>query len=659
VGSVQNEALLALELFQLDPRAKASKIVLHEHLAAVALLELNSPSIEKQILSKVIQLCADQCPLSKNELHQALERCVRQLTVNVNSDETYFLSPDTRKVLNSQLSKHQDQEKSFNHLIVSETEKSVNQTLSTLGEPMLINAVTKTLQTLFYDNHLRLQKALQQGSSFSSLLEVDFDPERYLRSELEVFIKNFLPDQMENTVKGIKNALANLQSDEQAYLLRLLQQVFFFEILNVDPRLKEIERHCFEQTRLYLDTNVGIRYITPYHSDYKTFKTIIDTSKALGCKITVSPATLGEMVNLVTNAKSYSAHLIQDKISYILRADPRAADNPLIETYISEKLSNKALNWPAFIARYDDVKTLLNARGINVEGDDATVLREDPNFKAVYKETSTVKEFAYPSVILHDTLNILLVHKLRQVIPPTPMGPGVWLLTMDHQLPKVDRMLHRLLKVGHCQMIDRWAEAVFPFQGIAGIPFNGDYVSFLVGNRFGIYIDQSTIDTKFLKTLTDDEIGFPELLDLPPEIVLGVIRTIQNDREARKLAEESVDVTTEDRENKRKQLMDLIAKYAAEIEAASKVKANNEIKTLRAGITKFKISLDEAKQQSNKDVSLIEGLESKINGLIQTLQQREDALAAKDNVLVKTQLELEATRTGSWMARVIRAMRGR
>jgi len=208
-------------------------------------------------------------------------------------------------------------------------------------------------------------------------------------------------------------------------------------------------------------------------------------------------------------------------------------------------------------------------------------------------------------------------------------------------------------------MMDRWAEAIFPFQGIAGIPFNGDYVAFLVGNRFGIYFDQSTVDTNFLETITDDEIGFPELLELPPGIVLGVIRTIQNNREARRLFEESIGATPEDREIKRKQLVDLMAKYAAEIEAESKVKANNEIKVLKNGISNLEMSLAEAEQKSEKDLSLITVLEDKINVLNQTLQQSENALTEKYDVLAKAQLDLEATRSGSWLAKVIRAIRGR
>lgn len=658
---VQVEALLALELFQLDPRSKGSRDLLHQYLVEVGLLEAKVPITGPEVMETVSQMCGSRSPLSEGELQAALERCVNRDSVVKNAEHRYVLSPFARAKLEDERIRHHRQKESFRDLVVERVERALKQALSTLAEPVLVAAVTRTLQALFYDNHIRLHRALSEGSDFGCLLESDFDPEQNLRKELEVFVTTHAPGEMETTVVGVKDALANLNSDHQEYLLRLVQQIFFFEILNLDPRLQDLERRCFERTHLYLDTNVGIRYISGHHPQHETISATIDTSKALGCQLFVSPSTLIEMTRLVSNARSHGAFLNQDRIRQVLSADPMAADNPLIETYISEKRGNPSLTWAAFIARYEDMESLLLAHDVLVSGDDATVLQAETSYSRASQAVSQVKADANPYVILRDTVNLVLVHKERQRVAPTAMGPGVWLLTVDHKLPLVDRAMRHVFQVGHCRLLDQWAEAIFPFQGIVGTSFTGDYVAFLVANRFGLYLHHSVVQTDFFKTLVDDQIGVPELLQLPPEVALGVVRALQEDREARKLVEESgAQVDEAELERRHEQLRDLIAKYAAEIEAEARRRSDEEIKRLKDGMAELQASLDLAtKQQSEQDATLISGLENKIERLSRTVNDKEQTLLQREAALQETRRQLETERKVSWLEKLWRGLRGK
>ncbi len=656
----QVNAILALELFQLDPRSRQSRELLHQHLVEVALLNCSDPATEPKILEGITGICGGRTPLTEHQLHLALERCVSRVTVYKKPDQTYVLSAVTLTNLENQLTNHKLQEKSFYCLVVSEVEKAAKQTLSPLAEPVLVDAIARTLQALFYDNQLSLQHALSQGNDLGCLLESDFDPEQNLRQELQVFVTTYLPTQMEAVVAGVKNTFANLNTDHKLYLLRFLQQVFFFEILNLEPRLQDFERRCFQKTQLYLDTNVGIRFLCRHHPDYEVVATTIETSKALGCKLFVSPATLMEMVRLVTIARTNSALLMRDKVAELFAYEPRAADNPLIESYVLEKKGNRALAWSAFVARYDDIESLLLERDVLVEGDDSALLQNEPVFREVSAVVTSVKQVANQYVTLHDALNAVLIHKIRRKVPSTQMGPGVWLLTNDRSLPQVDRRLLHTFPVGHCHLLSRWSEVMFPFQGIAGTSFSGDYVAFLLSNRFGVYLNPSIIETNFLKTLLDDEVGIPELIELPPEIVMGVLKKVQESREARRLIEEPINIVDKstEPEERRRQFVTLVAKYAAEAEAEAKKKEDDQTKHLKDGIVQLKATLADAQLQSARDNDLINSLKDKIGALDIALRKREIALKEIEAERDKSYQQLEAERERSWVVKLWRMLRG-
>ena len=657
MNSVQVEALIALELFQLDPRSKQSKALLHQYLVEVSLLETTTSLTTSQVMEKVTEMCGRRAPLSNEQIQAALKVCVDTNTVLHDSEGKYLLSQTARESLEEEKTKYKKQENGFRRLIIEHVERSLNQTISTLSEPVLVASVTRTLQALFYDHHIRLQSVLDEGKNLSCLLESEFDAEKYLRQQLGTFVTTYAPGGLENVVFGVKDALASMSQDDQGYLLGMLQQIFFFEILNLDPRLQDLEKRCFEQTRLYLDTNVGIRYISVHHPHYETIAFALDTSRKLGCQLCISPITLVEMAKLVEHAKRHSTFLNQDKILKAFAVDPRAADNPIIEAYVSEKSKNPSLIWGAFISRYDDIKTVLLAREVFLSGDEPTDLKSHPSYLDVEKAVKQNKPIAVNQEnILHDTINILLVHKERQKINANAMGPGVWLITEDHSLPRVDKSLLRIFKVGHCRMMDQWAETIFPFQGIAGTSFSSDYIAFLLNNRFGMYLNRVVIKTEFLQTLVNDQIGVPELLGLPPEVVLGVVRTMQEDRESNKIMQQSAEVGIDEAEmeRRRKRLRDFVSKKAAEIEADHRKKLDMETKRLKDGITELQSILDQAMQKSEKDTLLIKTLQEKITHLGLTVIEKEGALQDTESILEKTKQQLEFEKNVAWWTKLWR-----
>lgn len=459
---------------------------------------------------------------------------------------------------------------------------------------------------------------------FSVLIEAGSDAESELKQRLETFLSLQTNATVENTTIGIQWFMGNLNAVQKHYVASLHHKVLYFQILNIDPRLQKLEEECFNRIRLYLDTNVVIRYLCEGHAAHQAMFDILEMSKAMGVKLFVSSKTIREAERLVEEAKSHSVYLDQPSISAILQVNTRAVINPIVETFLAKRQENPKLNWAGFVSPFTDLETYLLSRDIEVSDDQCGDITAHQAYSRVRAAIIDTKGEDMPiDIIDHDTYNLILVQQLRNNYPGTPLGASVWLITIDRKLPKVDKILQRRYSTPHCQQIEEWGVALLPFQSVGRLMASDEYVSWLVSHKLGAIFPEEELDLSFFKDLEKADIGVDDFLHLDPELAFKSLSDLQQDREAKTLLSR-IPVSLEgERESIksefRARVLSIISKRGEEdVEEVKK-----ETARLQSGVDELTARLREMESSKTKDEEKIELLRRRLETVKSELKQYE------------------------------------
>jgi hypothetical protein len=619
------EALLALELFQMDPSAKKSRQLLNQHLVEVAMFEDEEAHSVDEITSAVLKVLNQGVAFSQDECQQALSlSCSEGRVLHLGADR-YCLSDETKRKLLQSIERIRQSEKDFDQGLADAVGRANRTVVNPFAEAMLCKIVKEVIQGIFYRHTLKLRELLAGKCNFSVLLEADLDVGSELGGKLETFVSLQEPAAVLNSMTGIRWFLGHLNEAQKHYLAGLHHRVFYFQILNVDPRLQELEEQCFKLIRLYLDTNVVIRYLCEGPLQHEAIADVLNTSKKFGVKLLVTSKTLQESERLVEEAKGFSSYLNSPQIGSALLSNPVAAmNNPIVEAFLAKRRENPNLNWAAFISPFNTLDVYLIAYDIEVSDDNCGDVSSDdfyPRVRAAIEDEKA--ELTSPHIIEHDTHNLILIHRLRNVYAGTVLGSSVWLITIDKKLPRVDQRLHSTYRQPHCQTVDQWAAVLLPFQNLGSFMATDDYISYLASQRLGALFPEEVLDIHFFKELEEAEVGLDDILKLDPEIAFRSLADLQQDREARTLLARVQSMPEEEKEPTKNEFRERLLTIISRRTEEESERVQEEVNRLQRGIEELSDELRGLESAKTKDVEQIELMKEKLDRTKAELEQYE------------------------------------
>ncbi|MCK4825807.1 hypothetical protein KA005_59210, partial [bacterium] len=452
----------------------------------------------EEIKLSVLKLLNNQLTFSDKECRETLNSCGISGTVEKKGNNTYILTKSTQKKLKKAYKSTKQGEKDFDQGLSGYVGRRLDTVIDPFAEALLCKIVKETIQSIFFRNAIKLRKLLEEQSDLASLLESDIDAEKELGEKLTTFISIQSDATVEATIEGIKRFMANLNDVQRHYIATLHHRVFYFQILNIDPRLQKIQDACFKFLRIYLDTNVLVRYLCDGSSLHEPITDIVTMARKLGVRILISSKTLLETERLVNAARSFSGYLEDSQIGTALLSSPIAMSNPIIEAFIAKRRLNPRLKWSGYASRFVNLEIFLVTEDIEVNDDGFSNITEDDSYPLVHRAVSDVKGLLIsPEVINHDTYNIVLVQNLRNKYPATMLGSSVWLLTIDSKLPRVDKKLRRAYPNPHCKTLDQLGGVLLPFQNIDKYIATDEYISYLVSHQLGAIFPEEVLDIQF------------------------------------------------------------------------------------------------------------------------------------------------------------------
>lgn len=593
--STDSNTLLALALFRIDPRSEECRMLLHESMVEAALFLSDRPLPSTQIREKMQEMLEQPTGILVEECNAAIERCLEQEKITL-TEQGHMLSLHRKEALAQQRDRYADDEKSFDEALVQCVEKELGSPLDDIAKTLLCTAIKTVVLRMFSEKSVELKHAIATSPcDFQTLLAAGstYDPIKELSGEIEPMVKIYVPNSKSNVIQGVRTFLANLNDAAKRYLTSLHHRVFCFQVLNIDPKLRELQDRCFTNTRLYLDTNVMLRFLFDAHPFNQAVNDLLGACNALQIQLFVSPATYSELVNKVSQAKRVITERGAKGIPAIITdtLEGRSSE-PILSTFATKKRAQSSLTWGAFIAPYEESEmvTYLLHRNILVEKEKYEAVREDENYHRVWQ---TIRDIRHPDIsdriIDHDADNFVLIHKLRASYPDNPLiGPCVWLITSDHSLKKSEDRLFSIYDTPHCRLIEEWGEFLIPFQNVGQFVFS-DYISYLVASKFGVLIEEQTLDLSILGIIYDPELNLEDFWNLPLELQLKMISSMNRDRSSRELQERARTAITAEEKT---QIADDFRKKEVAILAAESDRTEQQVERLFQQVSQLRDELE-------------------------------------------------------------------
>jgi len=572
----------------------------------------------QEVLGQVAEFSQDEC-------EKALRESCARGKILQKGKNTYILAEETKKILSENIEKFRESEREFDRGLSESVSKSLNKVLNPFAEHVLYFSVKEVIQGIFYEYALRLRKLLDEQGDFSMLLEVSPDTKDKLEQQLEKFLSLQPGATIGEVISGIQYFLGNLNKAQKHYVSSFHYKVFYFQILNIDPRLKRLEAEFFRRTKLYLDTNILMSYLCDGHVAHQAVFDMLNISKALGSTLVISSQTLQESKRLVDEAKRLSRFLDKPIMSILQRG--LMAENPILETFVVKSQKNPKLNWAAFLTLFNELDTYLITQDIEVSDDKCGDITKDEAYPLVHTIMTDIKSVGTsPYIIDHDTYNLVLVQKLRESYPATPLGSSVWLITIDRRLPIVDRRLIILGKYPspHCRLVEQWSAALLPFQSVGGFIATDEYTSWLVSQQLGAISPEKILDIPFFKDLEENaQIELDAFLDFDPEIAIDALVDLQRDGEVKALLAQIQSSPEEEKESTKnafhEKVLHIIEKRNKEYAEQDK----REIARLKDGIDELSRQLRDMDSSKTKDMEVMKLLGQKLEAVKAELKQYE------------------------------------
>ena len=270
--------------------------------------------------------------------------------------------------------------------------------------------------------------------------------------------------------KDVKNDLdeffneyfGNPTEEVAKFLFSRAQSYVYFEILNLDPDLKSLEKKSWSQKQIYLDTNAFMNLIFEESILHGTIETLVQETRELGATILISKKTGNEfLASIEISRNKYKDFRVKRKFaSFYENAQKQSS---FLSTYSKELIKNPNLTMDTFLKRYQEFESVMKSKyGMILEEVDKEIDLENEDVQRLKTQILYYAPYKRPKVIKHDAYMILRVRKLRDKKPDLT-GHKAWMLTTDHSLSSVERVVYGKDSVCASVMPEIWLEIISPF----------------------------------------------------------------------------------------------------------------------------------------------------------------------------------------------------
>ncbi len=623
VEKISQEGLLALELFRLNPKSRVSQEIIIQHLVEVSMYNNPLATSTNEIVKACLNLLKQPAGFSDIECKGAIKECRRNGRIKRISHDKFVLGEAVQKELQDRIIQFEKAEKSFNEGLIESVGRALNTVVYVLAESLLCGIVRDTIQEVFFNNAIRIYSSLKSGGDILSNINQGNKIKSQLSNKLRPFsvIQGKAP--LDKVLEGVIIFLSNLNELQKNYIGNLHRRVCYFQVLNVDPRLQQIQKENLSKIRLYLDTNVAIEWLCKGTWSHQAVSDVLEASKSLDIKLFISPITMKEIEGVITEGLKYG-HFLQDgRVTRVLQVGSRKVRNPVVEGFLGLKNKHQNLNWNAYISPFKNLEELLLNHGVIVEKECCENLTSDESYPKVYKEIIDIKQESGPNILEHDASNFILMQRLRKIYPGTVIGSSVWLITFDKGLLRLDRNLRSDFPIPHCRPVGNLAELLLSFQSTGKFIATDDYINYLASQNLGAYISEDTFDMHIFDLLSNAEVVYDTMLNLEPELASAIIRDLQQDREANSLLEQIQKVDKEEQKNLEQELFKKIFDIQSITIKAINKKNKDEVERLQTGISEISQRLqilEHGKQTTNETISNISGNLNSAKGQLLALE---------------------------------------
>jgi hypothetical protein len=526
--------LVALALFDLDPRTAQAQQPLHTFLVSLALFGAPGGLTKSDVAEAVRALL----PLEPNMLEADVEAAVElhlQNGLAIEEGGVVTLSPERRTQLGDAAARLAAKKTAFHRHMASAVDARAP--LNDGEENELLLRLENQLVEL-----LQLQSAVVAaawspgGQGFDSALQ-ELNAREHLAE-----IANAMAGGGAAVSKlrrgaialGLEDGFLTLPEDAAGYLGALYQRTVALALLEQDPHLRAIKSRLAKDRIAYLDANVVLAAMFEASGrKYEVSCQVLEITRALGAELRITRFTYEEIVQRIEDASRWMK-------SYKGREDLRGVvDDFIVRAYHRATRDAAGYEWSAFIGGFNPPDAWLAERGITV--DDKQVCSETEADSRVDDVRATIGAFrkeGTPTVVLQtDALNIVHVDRQRRSVQKDELGSRVWLVTLDRGLAKAERQLveRQAFASGASRLADDWVDllgpCIAPDEGrLAG------YVTQLVQSQFGLLAeDPLFVEKQFLLTLQRSRFRISEVLGASTDRARQILVKLQESAEIENL----------------------------------------------------------------------------------------------------------------------------
>jgi len=321
--------------------------------------------------------------------------------------------------------------------------------------------------------------------------------------------------------KAVKDEFRNFlvqPSRNFVYFINSMAQSYTIaQILNLDPRLKALEKERFSKKKLFLDTNIILSLIC-VAQDHENVTDVVSLTKDLGIMMVYTPETRREFLDLLEYSKKLYGRIPIHKKSIIKKTEP-LMENPFIRSYWIESLEKK-FGWLAFVNRMEGFQEFLKDKfSITIDTTEIKGIWTDPEYAELEGAVSLADISKPPAAVSHDAFLLLLIKKMRETEAVDELGMMSYFLTRDYTLDIAERARYRGGRIPSHISIDVWSQMIMPFLSPRVIAEEASNVYMkILSSKFpsltksidpndlidmmGIWMDDPEVTTEFLRKTT-------------------------------------------------------------------------------------------------------------------------------------------------------------
>lgn len=564
----QRKLLKIFQQFVLNRDSEDIRKELYEYLIMYVVYTTKKDGyLEKGKINSLIESEFHLKDLPKNHIDDGIKRLA---SINSIHEKDGAISLARKKII--KFSKTKTEVESLEKTILEELQKELNNKLKNevITKEVLENFIDVfgkiferfgiSVAKIFVEREGDITK-LEKFEGFSNLFKKKIlaKIDKQYHSQIEEFFHEYFLNPSENLSK---------------FLYSLAQSYVLSQILNVDPKLKQLQEISWFQKRVYLDTNILINLLFGGSGYAESIIGLIENTIALKAKLFISSKTVDEFHSWLENRKKRykNFRLPSTKLSSAL--GKMKNDDPFLIVYSNSLSKDSNLKIETFSKKYENFESLLeNKYSVKIEPTVEALEKTKEIEELRNKILANASHGKSLGVAFHDAYSILRIRQLRNTKPSDEIGPSTWFLTIDSTLaPAESEFFKEKKEIPSSVTVENWFQIISNFLSPSS---SSEKTSIAFVKLFSSHFDTEKLNA-------EDYVNLANALADDSEFTLEQLKKIVGSeyikdklRKLGKKKEYGVEPTTEE-----------LTSVASEMQKISRGEFEKEIKTLKAGYQK-------------------------------------------------------------------------